>query len=81
MFCSDRWIGESPFADQFPALYNCTRNKHVVVQDCVEKVGDHLVWNLGLNRRQSMAARGQLETLLSILQGVSIKEDEEDNKI
>lgn len=51
-------MGEFPFADQFPFLFNRVRNKNVVVGECFEKVGDQLIWDLGLSRRLSTAGGG-----------------------
>lgn len=56
LFWSDRWLSDSPLAVWLHFLFNHARNKNAVVQECFEMVGGQASWDLGLNRRLSMAA-------------------------
>lgn len=44
LFWLDKWLGEAPLVNVFPALYSFVANKQATVKDCYEFIQNKIIW-------------------------------------
>lgn len=74
-FWHDTWVGERPFAAQFPELYSCTRDRQTKVNDYMERTPLQILWGPIFIRNLQESDESEFLYLLDALYQTSIPEE------
>ncbi|KAD3336918.1 hypothetical protein E3N88_32438 [Mikania micrantha] len=72
-YWSDRWIGDTPLNQKFPALFALESSKNVVIADCIEvtPTGMHWTWRWK-SFLSSLVEANEFNALLNLIRDVKI---------
>ncbi|OVA01020.1 Reverse transcriptase zinc-binding domain [Macleaya cordata] len=77
-FWFDLWLGEELLQFKFPTLFHLFRRQKAFVSEMFYMAEDgSILWDLGLNRRQSEQATKEFAELLQLLEGFALEGGED----
>ena len=80
-FWKDRWCSKEPLCEIFPSLFAFSDSKGAWVADLWEHRGEGGNWNFRFVRNVHDWELGAMERFLSVLQGYSVKREQEDGVV
>ena len=76
-FWKDRWLGDHVLANTFPRLYALAIHKEAKIGDLWSLVNGEVAWNLAWWRQPFLWENNLIVNILTLLEGVSLGEDED----